>query len=143
MALFGKDRDGMETQGALPAGIARREVPMGERDAQMSGPGGMDAFLGKGTKITGKLVFEGKGRIEGHVEGEISAQDTLTIGEAAVVNAKIVGTSIVIEGKVTGDVTASERVDIQAGGKLVGDIKAARFTIADGASFKGNVDMDV
>ena len=46
-------------------------------------------------------------------------------------------------GQVTGDVTASERVDIQAGGKLVGDIKAARFTIADGASFKGNVDMEV
>ena len=43
----------------------------------------------------------------------------------------------------TGDVTATDRVDLQTGAKLVGDVKAARLTIADGASFKGNVDMDV
>jgi cytoskeletal protein CcmA (bactofilin family) len=49
----------------------------------------------------------------------------------------------VVAGSVTGDVTAADRVDLQSGGKLVGDVKAARLTIADGASFKGNVDMDV
>ena len=65
------------------------------------------------------------------------------MGGTAVVGADITGTSLSVAGTVTGDVTASERVDIQAGGKLVGDIKAARFTIADGASFKGNVDMEV
>ena len=48
-----------------------------------------------------------------------------------------------IGGNVTGNVTASERVDLLAGGRLIGDVKAARLTIADGASFKGNVDMDV
>jgi len=51
--------------------------------------------------------------------------------------------SLTIAGQVTGDVTAAERVDLQAGGRLIGDVKASRLTIADGASFKGNVDMDV
>jgi cytoskeletal protein CcmA (bactofilin family) len=60
-----------------------------------------------------------------------------------VVQADIAGQSVSIAGQVTGDVTAPERVDIQAGGRLVGDVKAARFTIADGASFKGAVDMEV
>ena len=43
----------------------------------------------------------------------------------------------------TGNIVASDRVDLLSGGRLVGDVKAARLTIADGASFKGNVDMDV
>ena len=51
--------------------------------------------------------------------------------------------SISIEGQVTGDIVSSQRVDLQPGGRLVGDVRAARLTIADGASFKGNVDMDV
>jgi cytoskeletal protein CcmA (bactofilin family) len=51
--------------------------------------------------------------------------------------------SLSVGGQVTGNVTATDRIDIQAGGRLIGDVKAARLTIADGASFKGNVDMDV
>jgi cytoskeletal protein CcmA (bactofilin family) len=60
-----------------------------------------------------------------------------------VVEADVSAQSLTIAGQVTGDVTAVERVDLQAGGRLIGDVKAARLTIADGASFKGNVDMDV
>jgi cytoskeletal protein CcmA (bactofilin family) len=60
-----------------------------------------------------------------------------------VVEADVSGSSLSVAGQVTGDVNATERVDLQAGGRLIGDVKAARLTIADGASFKGNVDMDV
>src|SRR5207247_10752353 len=89
-------------------GMAPGEVAMFERERntiQLAGPGGIDTCLGRGTKVNGKLVLEGTARIEGQVEGEISARDALTVGEGAVVNAKISGTSIVIEGGVTGDVT--------------------------------------
>jgi hypothetical protein len=82
---------------------------MFEREREKGVPdelSGMSAFLGKGSRITGKLVFEGAGRIEGHVEGEVTAQDTLIIGESAVVNAQITGTAIVVHGRVTGDITA-------------------------------------
>jgi cytoskeletal protein CcmA (bactofilin family) len=99
------------------------------------------AFLGKGSRVTGKLVFEGPVRIEGQVEGEIAAQDTLTIGESAVINAQIVGNSIVIHGKVTGDVTARKRLEIRAPGKLIGNISAPTLVIHEGVVFEGQCTM--
>ena len=74
MGLFAKDRDVIPASGMRVGGIAPEEVAMGERErgaSQSTGPGGIDAFLGKGTRVTGKLVFEGTGRIEGQVEGKI------------------------------------------------------------------------
>ena len=83
------------------------------------GGSGSNAFLGKGSRVVGKLTFEGPVRIEGQVEGEITAQDALTIGESAVVNAQIVGNSVVIQGRVTGDVTARKRLEIRAPGQAL------------------------
>jgi len=102
---------------------------------------GTSAFLGKGSRIVGKLAFDGTARIEGHVEGEISAQDTLIIGETAVVNAQIVGTSVVIHGRVTGDVTASKRLEIRAPGKVFGNISTASLVIHEGVVFEGHCNM--
>jgi len=106
MALFGKDREridrprGLSSEPGAPAnGPVSGEAEMLERERVQPGEaGGTSAFLGKGCRITGKLQFEGTVRIEGHVEGEISAQDTLIVGESAVVNAQITGSSIVIHG---------------------------------------------
>ena len=103
--------------------------------------GGIDAFLGKGTKITGKLVFEGPGRIEGHVEGEISAHDTLTIGEGATVNAKITGTSIIVEGQITGDVTARQRLELKPSGRVRGNVTAPSLVVHEGAQLDGQCSM--
>lgn len=103
--------------------------------------GGTSAFLGKGSRVTGKLQFEGTVRIEGHVEGEISAQDTLIIGESAVVNAQIVGSSVVIHGRVTGDVTARKRLEVRAPGKLFGNITTPTLVIHEGVVFEGQCTM--
>ena len=115
---------------------------MGDRSGnQFAGVGGMDAFLGKGTKITGKLVFEGAGRIEGHVDGEISAQDVLTVGEGALVNAKIAGTTIVIEGQVTGDVTARQRIELRASARVNGNVSTPSLVVPEGAILNGQCSM--
>ncbi len=114
---------------------------MGERSTGPGSPGGIEAFLGKGTKITGKLVFEGAARIEGQVEGEIAARDTLTIGEGAVVKAKVSGTSIIVEGAVTGDVTAAQRLELHAPGRVHGNIVAARLVVHEGAILDGQCSM--
>ena len=103
--------------------------------------GGTSAFLGKGSRVTGKLVFEGAVRIEGHVEGDITAQDTLTIGESAVVNAQIHGTSVVVHGKVTGDIAARKRLEIRAPGKVFGNISAPSVVINEGVVFEGQCTM--
>jgi cytoskeletal protein CcmA (bactofilin family) len=151
MGLFAKDRDGRErTHDVIPAsgmrvdGIAPEEVAMGERErstSQSTGPGGIDAFLGKGTRVTGKLVFEGTGRIEGQVEGEISAQETLTIGAGALVKASIMGAAIIIEGRVTGDVTAHQRVELRAASRVQGNITTPSLVVHEGAFFEGQCSM--
>lgn len=116
---------------------------MGERERSMGqfGSGPMDAFLGKGTKVTGKLVFEGTGRIEGHVEGEISAQDVLTIGDGAVVSAKVSGTSIVIEGQVNGDVIARQRLELRASARVHGNVTTPSLIVQEGALLDGQCSM--
>jgi cytoskeletal protein CcmA (bactofilin family) len=99
------------------------------------------AFLGKGSRITGRLEFEGPVRIEGYVEGEIAAQSTLTVGETAVVKAQVTGTSIVIHGQVTGDVTASTRLEIRGPAKVFGSITTPSLVIHEGAIFEGRCSM--
>ena len=103
--------------------------------------GGASAFLGKGTRLVGRVAFEGPARIEGAVEGEIAAQDTLTIGESAVLNAQIVGTAVIIHGRVTGDVTARKRLEIRAPGRLVGNITTPSLVIHEGVVFEGQCTM--
>ena len=148
MALFGKERDREERPRAVepavaPTERAPREVEMFERDKTRpdGDTGATSAFLGKGTRITGKLNFEGTVRIEGEVEGEINAQDTLTIGEGALVKAKIVGTSVVVQGQVTGDVTARTRLELRAPSKVVGNINTPNLVIQEGAVFEGQCAM--
>ena len=103
--------------------------------------GGTSAFLGKGTKIVGKLTFEGSVRIEGQIEGEIAAQDALTIGEGAVVKAKINGTNVVVHGNVTGDISAQTRLELRAPSKVVGNISTPNLVIQEGAIFEGQCSM--
>jgi cytoskeletal protein CcmA (bactofilin family) len=151
MALFGKDRERSDRPRPLtpePATLTRdpapREVEMFERDrerTQFDETAGTSAFLGKGSRVTGKLVFEGAVRIEGQVEGEIAAQDTLTIGEGAIVNAQINGTSVVVHGKVTGDITARKRLEIRAPGKVYGNISTPTLVIHEGVVFEGQCTM--
>lgn len=146
MAIFGKDRERNDRGSNLPpvAGSSQGEAAVGERDRSRAMPddgSGTSAFLGKGSRVTGKLNFEGPVRIEGQIEGEISAQDTLTIGESAVVNATITGNAIVIHGRVTGDVTARKRLEIRAPGKLFGNISTPSLVIHEGVVFEGQCSM--
>lgn len=99
--------------------------------------------VGVGLIIEGELTSDEEVEIQGTVRGMLSTTDNVSVIPGAAVEADISAASLSVGGQVTGNVNATERVDLQAGGKLIGDVKAARLTIADGASFKGNVDMDV
>ncbi len=99
--------------------------------------------IGEGLNIEGEITSDEEVVVQGNLRGKLISTDAVSVGPRSLVQADISGQSVSIAGQVTGDVSAPERVDIQAGGRLVGDVKAARFTIADGASFKGAVDMEV
>jgi len=115
---------------------------MAERDKTEGAEfGDVQAYLGKGSRVSGKLNFDGTVRVDGHVEGEIAAQDTLIVGERAVVTAQISGNTVVIRGKVTGDINARKRVEIRAPGKLFGNIVTPSLVIHDGVIFEGHCSM--
>ena len=99
------------------------------------------AFLGQGTRLSGKVTFEGTARIEGEVEGEVTATDTLLIGEEAVLNAQINGQVVIIHGKVTGDIHAQKKLEIRAPGKLFGNVTTPSLVIEEGVVFEGHCSM--
>jgi cytoskeletal protein CcmA (bactofilin family) len=99
--------------------------------------------IAEGVTIEGELTSEEEVTVYGTLRGALTSNDTVTVSAGGVVEADIGAASLSVAGQVTGNVNAQQRIDIQAGGRLVGDVKSARLTIADGASFKGSVDMDV
>jgi cytoskeletal protein CcmA (bactofilin family) len=99
--------------------------------------------IGAGITIEGDISTEEDVVVAGTVRGKLSAKEGVTIEHGATVEADVAGGSFAVAGALTGNVTASDRVDLQSGARVIGNVKAARVTIADGAQFKGNVDMDV
>ncbi len=102
-----------------------------------------NTVIGAGITIEGEIVTDEDVLVEGTVRGKLTAKDAVTIGAGGLCEADVEGSSLSISGIITGNISAGERVDLQAGAKVVGNVRAARITIADGAQFKGNVDMDV
>ncbi len=99
--------------------------------------------IGQGITIEGEITSEEEVVVAGTVRGKLTSEGPVTVEAGAVVDADIGAQSVSVSGAINGNVSANERVDLLQGGRLVGDVRAARITIADGASFKGNVDMDV
>ena len=98
--------------------------------------------IGKSVIIKGELSGSEDLTIEGHVEGKIDLRDNvLTIDPNGKIKAALSAKSVVVLGEVIGNVTASEKVDIRDHGSVEGDIASPRVAIAEGAHFRGSVDM--
>jgi cytoskeletal protein CcmA (bactofilin family) len=103
---------------------------------------GDQASIGKGLFIKGEITGTESLFIDGKVEGTIALPgNRVTVGRNGQVAASITAREIVILGKVRGNITATDRVDIRAEGALTGDVTAARISIEDGAFFKGGIDI--
>jgi cytoskeletal protein CcmA (bactofilin family) len=120
---------------AAPVGAA----PSAEPRAQI----GRDMVnIGKSVVIKGELSGSEDLTIEGQVEGRIDLKDhLLTIGPNGKIKAEVFAKAVVVLGEVMGNVTASEKVDIRDNGSVDGDIASPRVAIAEGAHFRGSVDM--
>ncbi len=88
-------------------------------------------------EFKGSLKFKDSLRIDGSFEGEIDSQGTLFVGKSGLVKAEIHVGTIVVEGKVEGNVTCDDKVELRSTAKMFGDIQAARLTIAEGVSIVG------
>ena len=104
--------------------------------------GGDQATIGKGLFIKGEISGSESLFVDGKIEGSISLPNNrVTVGRNGQVAANITAREVVILGKIRGNVSASDRVDIRAEGALNGDVSAARISIEDGAFFKGGIDI--
>ena len=100
------------------------------------------AIISKGLVITGEITGSESLFIDGKIEGSINLPgNRVTVGRNGKVAASINAREIVVMGKVRGNVSATDRVDIRAEGALTGDVAAARISIEDGAFFKGGIDI--
>jgi len=99
------------------------------------------AWIGQGVVIEGRIISSQDLRIDGRVEGTIEVGNyVLIVGARAEVKANLVAKSILISGTVIGNVTATERLDLQATGSVEGDISSPRLVMVDGAVVRGRVE---
>lgn len=103
--------------------------------------GTISTILGKDTYFNGVLTFKKPLQIAGEFIGEIISDGFLYISESAVVRANIKAHTVIVGGQVTGNVIATERLEMLHTGKVNGNIKTAKLQIADGVIFDGNCEM--
>ena len=100
-----------------------------------------NTVIGPSILISGKLTGDEDLTVRGRVEGELSLTKTLIVEPSGVVKANVTVKNAVVSGVVVGNIQASESVELTQEGRMVGDIRAPRVIIVDGASFRGRVDM--
>lgn len=112
------------------------------KDAEVStGQATLNSMLGQGCKIKGDIELQGTIRIDGQFEGSISCPDTLIIGKSGVVKAEVKVKNAVIGGKLIGNIAAVNKIELQSGSHVEGDIQTARLVIDEGVFFEGNCKM--
>src|SRR5262245_42086401 len=140
-----KRDEGVRPSSAQPAAAPQPPAPAPVASARPEAGHHMEkdiVNIGKSVVIKGELNGSEDLTIEGHVEGTIQLRDhVLTIGPNGRITAQVFAKSVIVLGEVTGNVTASDKVDIRDNGSVDGDIISPRVAIAEGAHFRGSVDM--
>src|SRR2546421_3353164 len=99
-------------------------------------------ILNADVELRGTLKFAGELTFDGKLEGDISSDGTLNLGDNAVVKGNITVNSVVMRGKVNGNVTAREKIDIKSKTELFGDIRAPRLVMEEGVTFVGQTEVN-
>ena len=124
-------KDGTSGAGTGGAGAATS----GSHGSQRS------TYIAPGTVLKGEITGQTELIVDGTVEGRLDLAGSVRVGPNGTVNGEIRAKTVEVAGKVQGDITGKERLDILASAKIEGDISSPRVVIADGAFFKGSVEM--
>ena len=127
MALFNKETDVVRPSPG----------PVAKPDLAAEPP----AHLDRGSRVKGTVSFSGSVRLDGEIDGEIVAKGDLNIGEAAVINAQITAGTIVVSGKVSGNITGSRKIELCPSAQVAGNLAAPVLAIHEGARFEGHCSM--
>ena len=98
--------------------------------------------LGSDVEIKGNIKFTGELTFDGKLDGEIQTEGTLNLGDSAVINGNITAQSVIVRGKVNGNISAREKIDIKNKAELFGDIRATKLAIEEGVTFVGKTEVN-
>jgi cytoskeletal protein CcmA (bactofilin family) len=98
--------------------------------------------LSSDVEVKGNLKFSGELTFEGKLEGEIQTDGVLNLGDSAVINGNISALNVVVRGKVNGNITAKEKIEIKTKAELFGDIRAAKLVVEEGVTFVGKTEVN-
>ena len=108
----------------------------------MNGTGAEKNTLGSDVEIKGSLKFSGELTFDGKIDGEIQTDGVLNLGDSATVNGNINAQSVVVRGKVNGNIVAKEKIEIKTKAELFGDIRAAKLSVEEGVTFVGKTEVN-
>ena len=138
MGLFGRD-DRATPQPPAPQPAAGR--PPAKPQAQPQGRPGEATLVARGSRLEGRLVADNDVEVHGEIYGTIEGKGQVLVAEGSTVEAALHSRVVVVAGKVVGDVSADDKIELRASAALRGNITAPRVVIQDGASFEGQVFM--
>jgi cytoskeletal protein CcmA (bactofilin family) len=108
----------------------------------MNTTGSSKNVLNSDVEIKGNIKFAGELTLDGKLDGEIHTDGTLHLGDGANINGNIIAQTVVVRGKVHGNITAKEKIDIKAKAELFGDIRASKLAIEEGVTFVGKTEVN-
>jgi cytoskeletal protein CcmA (bactofilin family) len=113
----------------------------GAKSTKQSKARDFTTIINDGTEIEGSVVFSGTVLLQGRIRGEVTSNDVLVVGERGVVNASIRASLVEISGEVTGNITATDRIELHVNCRVYGDIEAPVVIIDEGAMLEGQCRM--
>jgi len=113
----------------------------GKEAETTTGQGSLNSILGQGCKVKGEISLKGTIRVDGEFDGKIECPDTLIVGKSGVVKADVNVKNAVIGGKIIGNISATNKIELQTGSHVEGDIATTRLVIDEGVFFEGNCKM--
>ena len=108
----------------------------------MNTPGTAKNVLGSDVEIKGNLKFSGELTFDGRLEGDVQTDGVLQVGENANINGNINAQNVLARGKINGNITAKDKVEIKARSELFGEVKAAKLIIEEGVTFVGKIEVN-
>lgn len=110
--------------------------------APISNNGGSKNVLNSDVELKGTLKFAGELTFDGKLDGDINSEGTLNLGDNAVIKGTLDVGSVIVRGKITGNIIAKEKIDIKAKTELFGDVRSAKLVIEEGVTFVGKSEVN-
>lgn len=120
--------------------FGRKEANVKQRNNALE-KGEIKAFLGPGSHFEGKMAFDEIVRLDGAFRGEITSRDTLIVGDTADIQAQVIVGTLIVSGKIRGNIKAVSRVEMRAPAQIDGDVETPSLIVEEGVIWNGQLTM--